>query len=1038
VEQQSGNQFYDDLTVGTDDGSYSTDSIDLFEFTGDAESPIARLKTIILSIDWEINDDILKQLDDELVDLADIWAGDKIKLVYVQGLNKIGRYIFKEKANAHPNAINLLITFYHNLEKIVASEDSMNEEEKKQLLFKDVKSFDQLKQQIGMSSPSSTSLAKSPAVEITQSDQTDYLKTLKAHVLGLDWEINDEELQKLDDEVNRLQDVFSQSKAKLILLQGIGALSSYINKMRSQSNSKAFTLMHSFYGTLETITESDLPADEQKQLLLSEVEKFNLFKTDIATSKPEPAEVVKESKPAVDFSKPATAVVAGAVASAAFSEVDEEIGADEEEVASDVESRLDAVFGEDEEEAPSFADANSALEGVDVESEADDDSDEEALPYYGDTVAPALSEVEEESSFSVEKLASDLAQPDEEDDQEESPLESDAILQGVDVECEADDDSDEETLPFEDGDLAPALAGSSDDSGFDEDILAEDLEESASEDLENRLDSFFDEEVQTPVEVAVTDQEDAILESESEESDFVAALSEDTDEIETLVAEEFEPDEELSFFDEEPAPALSGSEAPSMDEDTLEDAIEEKLSFFDEEVQTPVEAGVTDQENAILESESDVSDFVAALSEDTNEIETPVAGESEPDDELSFFDEEPAPAFSGSEAPSMDEDTLEDAIEEKLSFFDEEPQIPAVDSTMDQVDDDEAGEDIELDDLSFLDEEVPAPALGDMAESLSPDEQDVAFGEEEQSFFDDEPAPALSEDNELASVDDDIEKEMSLQDEEIDIPILEDNEDFGVEEETIEESIEEELAFFDDDVPESEFDMLDEAVDTVSSDTEELIDTEEIEFTVPGEVGAGTVAGAAVAGIIGHEEAEPEDIIEFMVPGEDELSEIPSDAVEEVEIEEVVFEAVDDDVEVDPLPGEEFADSTSTDFVSDEAPIPSDTTALEPLGDAIASLQEDISENNLQSLFSEINKSRNLNPSNPVGKIFLQLLSTTCQHVERNMDGSDASSLALMDEVYSGFNMSTSPDASTEQMHQLLLTCISKVLLLQQNDINRS
>jgi len=54
------------------------------------------------------------------------------------------------------------------------------------------------------------------------------------------------------------------------------------------------------------------------------------------------------------------------------------------------------------------------------------------------------------------------------------------------------------------------------------------------------------------------------------------------------------------------------------------------------------------------------------------------------------------------------------------------------------------------------------------------------------------------------------------------------------------------------------------------------------------------------------------------------------------------------------------------------------------------------------------------------------------------MDASDASSLALMDEVYSGFTMSAAPDASIEQIHQVLLTCTSKVLLLQQNDINRS
>lgn len=946
MEQQSGNQFDDDLTVGTDDDSYSSDSIDLFEFTGDEGSPIAKLKTIILSIDWEINDDILKQLDDELIDLADIWAGDKIKLVYVQGLSKIGKYIFKEKANAHPNAIKLLITFYHNLEKIVASEDSMNDEEKKQLLFKDVKSFDQLKQQIGMSS-SSSSFNETPPEETIQTDEANYLKSLKAYVLGLDWEINDAELQKLDDEVIRLQGVFSQNKAQLILLQGIGALSSYINKMRSQSNSKAFTLMHSFYGTLEAITETDLPAEEEKQLLLSEVEKFNRFKADIATSKPEPADDVKEPKVASDFSKPATvattAAVAAAVTSTAFSTNTEEIDGDEEQVASDVESRLDAVFGEDEEEAPSFADANSALEGVNVESEADDDSDEDALPYHGDTVAPALSEADEESSFSVEKLASDLAQSAGEEDQGESTSESSAVLQGVDVESEADDDSDEDTLPFEDGDLAPALTGSSADSGFDEDILSEDLEDSATEDLESRLDSFFDEDIQDSIESIPADQEDTILESDSEDSGFIAALSDDADGIEEPVVDAFESDDKQSLFDQEPAPALS-----------------------------------------------DV------------------------------------------QSPAMDEEALEDAIEEKLSFFDEEPEEPATDVSMEKVDAESAIEETAVEDLAFLDDDVPAPALEEMEESFSPAEDEVELDEEDLSFFDDEPAPALSVDDELAAVDDDFEEDtLSLQNEETDIPVLDETEDFGVKEETIEEQIDDELEIFDDDTSELEFDLLDTDIDTDSADVEDLAESENIEFTVPGEVGAAAVVGAAVAGTLGSKESEPEDIIEFMVPGEDELSEIPSDAVEELDTEEVVFEAVDDDVEVDPLPGEEFADSPSTELVSD-------TSTHENLGNAIVSLRENISDSNLQNVFAEINKSRNLNPSNAVGKIFLQLLSTTCQHVERNMDDSDTSSLALIDEVYSGFNMSISPDTPTEQIHQQILTCTSKVLLLQQNDINCS
>ncbi|MEA3466822.1 MAG: hypothetical protein U9R57_01195 [Thermodesulfobacteriota bacterium] len=849
MTQQSGSQF--------DDGSYATDSIDLFEFTGDEETPIAKLKTIILSIDWEISDDILQQLDDELVDLGDIWAGDKIKQVYVQGLSNIGKYINNEKANAHPSAIKLLITFYHNLEKIVSSDDLMSEDEKKQLLLKDVKLFDQLKKQIGISGSSTVSgEAVSSDVEI-DTDETDHLKALKAYVLGLDWEINDEELQKLDDEVQRLEGVFSQDKAKLILLQGIGALSSYINKMRSQANGKVFTLLHSFYGTLETITESQLSPDDQKQLLLSEVEKFNAFKLDLTAARSESAEVLNESTPAEDVGTSAAAVVPVAFA-------DDENDEENEKVAYDVELRLDAVFGDDEDQKiQSSAEGNIALEGVNVETDADDDSDEESLPYEGDTVAPALSEVEEESSFSVEKLAGDLAQSVEPDALEDDDLVDDSILQGVDVETEADDDSDEDALLFEDDELAPALTGSSGDGGFDEGILADELEESDSESLENRLDSFFDAEVQSSSDEWGTDKEREPRETEVEGQDIVAALS------------------------EIPAPALNDNEEISTDEEAFEEAIEERLSFFDEESSAPQPDTSVDQRE-----EGDFSD---------EEIQVPDSSDSE-----------------------------ESSIDNELSFFDDD---------------------------------APVPALSDDTESPHVDE---------------------AEDDHLLLYEDETEQ-------------------LSVEKETVEESSDEALAVFDEDVPGREFD--DGPVkygETVSVDSEEFSDSEEIEFTVP---------------------------------DEDDSSETPLASTEEPESEEVTFEVVSEDVEVDPLPGEEYVDSTSTDFADDGEAVTDNVTEYLSMGSAIVSLQENISENTLQDLFAEINRSRNHSPSNYIEKIFLQLLSTICQHVERNIDDTDAASLSLMDDVYSGLKMSSSVGVATEQVHQHLLACTSKVLLLQEKDI---
>lgn len=132
VKQYSETQYDVDLTLGNDeyDESYYSDADDLFEFSTDDESPISRLKSLVLSIDWEITDEVLLQFNEELLDLKDIWAGNTINLVYVQALEKISKYIYQNKADSHPNAIKLLLTFYYNLEKIVSSEE-LSEDEKK-------------------------------------------------------------------------------------------------------------------------------------------------------------------------------------------------------------------------------------------------------------------------------------------------------------------------------------------------------------------------------------------------------------------------------------------------------------------------------------------------------------------------------------------------------------------------------------------------------------------------------------------------------------------------------------------------------------------------------------------------------------------------------------------------------------------------------------------------------------------------------------------------------------------------------------------
>ena len=75
AEQRVEDQYDVDLTA--ESGEYETaqeiDTVDLFEYVGDEDSPISQLKSLVLSIDWEITDDILEQFINELSNLKTIW-----------------------------------------------------------------------------------------------------------------------------------------------------------------------------------------------------------------------------------------------------------------------------------------------------------------------------------------------------------------------------------------------------------------------------------------------------------------------------------------------------------------------------------------------------------------------------------------------------------------------------------------------------------------------------------------------------------------------------------------------------------------------------------------------------------------------------------------------------------------------------------------------------------------------------------------------------------------------------------------------------
>lgn len=720
VEQYTENQYDDDLTDSNAeyDDSYYTGAEDLFDYTPDEESPISRLKSLVLSIDWEITDDVLMEFNEELVDLKDIWAGEKINLVYVQALEKLSKYIYQKKAESHPSAIKLLLTLYHNLEKIVTS-DELSESEKKAILLEDVKRFENLKSHLKAPGAKGADAPSKPAVEeIAPSQKVDAeseLINLKAIVLGIDWEITDDDLSALKKEVIRLENLFAGSRPKLILLQGIGTIGAYIKVKKSDSHADAFKVLHLFYESLEKIVDSPMSIDEEKAILFPAVEQFNIFKSLLGeTISPE-----KIKQPADTVESDAPGQLPGAIAPAFsdFSEdevkgfqADEEAAAlgienpdnvndhvanffgedsfvDEREAGQQLTDRLETQFTDKADSDIEPVDKGLALQGVDVEE--DDEEDDEQIEIASVTeseetdITPALSfedEVGDEPPALIEEdeLPSSAVEekikvtfPDDGEDEvvaDFGSIDKNLALQGVDVESEADDDSDEDALPIVEGELAPALVDNDEVSIFNEDNLEKNLDADGLQDeIADTVLEFFEDEspaddvipepVGETVEAPLALDEDLSFETTPQDEQEVAQMGGDNEEeIDSSQAaldvnfNELEGNDEANF-----------AESAQEDiEDQVALDIEGQLDDFFGSDDFAAEAGQDDVFGSMELSEEDTQPVASIAEAADDEPEEEVVFELVEEDvaiDSSVSQEEAAIASISEESRKPDEDT---------------------------------------------------------------------------------------------------------------------------------------------------------------------------------------------------------------------------------------------------------------------------------------------------------------------------------------------------------------------------------------------
>jgi hypothetical protein len=119
------------------------------EYEKPVNDVLRALKSVILSVEWEINDETMSSLMDQIDVLKKVYQQDRILLLFLQLLGKIGIYIKAKKADAHPDSIKMLSSVYQGFEKAV-TDNKLSESDRKKLLQIEVSRFLTLKEKISL------------------------------------------------------------------------------------------------------------------------------------------------------------------------------------------------------------------------------------------------------------------------------------------------------------------------------------------------------------------------------------------------------------------------------------------------------------------------------------------------------------------------------------------------------------------------------------------------------------------------------------------------------------------------------------------------------------------------------------------------------------------------------------------------------------------------------------------------------------------------------------------------------------------------
>ncbi len=126
---------------------------------------IEEIKSIVLSLEWEINDRILEQLEDEINKLYLLQTDNRIVQGLLRILRFVGRYLRVRGVNSHQDSVNLLLSVFDHLENMMVSQ-WMTESEKSQCLIESIQQYRYWVERVDLETPEEMETPEIPLGEI--------------------------------------------------------------------------------------------------------------------------------------------------------------------------------------------------------------------------------------------------------------------------------------------------------------------------------------------------------------------------------------------------------------------------------------------------------------------------------------------------------------------------------------------------------------------------------------------------------------------------------------------------------------------------------------------------------------------------------------------------------------------------------------------------------------------------------------------------------------------------------------------------------